>query len=280
MSVLAGKVAIITGGTSGIGERIVELFVEEGAKVVVSARREEEGAALEKRLGITFVRADVSIEADVKAMVDQAVQRFGRVDCLINNAGVPFPMISITEIDAAAFDQVMAVNVRGVFLGMKHVAPLMLAQGSGSIVNISSGAGLRGGLSGHAYVASKGAVHALTRSAAAELGENGIRVNSISPGAIVTGIFGKVAGVEGDKADRVADAVKEIFATIQPLPRAGATEDIARACVYLAGDAGSFVNGHDLVVDGGLTAVTRRWSEIVAVRAKMTTRIKAAAAKL
>jgi NAD(P)-dependent dehydrogenase (short-subunit alcohol dehydrogenase family) len=213
-------------------------------------------------------------------MVDQAVERFGRVDCLINNAGIPFPMISITDIDTAVFDQVMAVNVRGVSLCIKHVVPVMLAQGSGSIINIASAAGLRGGLSGHAYVASKGAVHALTRSAAAELGEKGIRVNSISPGGIVTGIFGKVAGVEGDKADRVADAVKEIFATIQPLPRAGMTDDIARACLYLAGDAGSFVNGHDLVIDGGLTTVTKGWSEIVALRADMTARIKEEAAKL
>jgi NAD(P)-dependent dehydrogenase (short-subunit alcohol dehydrogenase family) len=280
MSVLGGKVAIITGGTSGIGESIAHLFVEEGAKVIVSARRQEEGAALEKSLGITFVRADVSIEADVKAMIGLAVQRFGRVDCLINNAGIPFPMIGITEIETAAFDQVMAVNVRGVFLGIKHVAPVMLVQGSGSIVNIASASGLRGGLSGHPYVASKGAIHALTRSAAAELGEKGIRVNSISPGGIVTGIFGKVAGVEGDKADRVADAVKEIFATIQPLPRAGTTDDIARACVYLAGDAGSFINGHDLVIDGGLTTVTKGWSEIVALRAEMTARIKEEAAKL
>jgi NAD(P)-dependent dehydrogenase (short-subunit alcohol dehydrogenase family) len=116
MGVLDGKVAIVTGGTSGIGERIAELFVEEGAKVVVSARREEEGVALEKRLGIAFLRTDVSIEADVEAMVDHAVRRFGRVDCLINNAGVPFPMISIADIDTAAFDRVMAVNVRGVFL--------------------------------------------------------------------------------------------------------------------------------------------------------------------
>jgi NAD(P)-dependent dehydrogenase (short-subunit alcohol dehydrogenase family) len=152
-------------------------------------------------------------------MVDRAVQRFGRIDCLVNNAGVPFPMISITDIDTAAFDEVMAVNVRGVFLCMKHVAPVMLARGAGSIINISSAAGLRAGLSGHPYVASKGAVHALTRSAAAELGEKGIRVNSISPGGIVTGIFGKVAGIEGEKADRRRRGERDI--RDNPAPPAG-----------------------------------------------------------
>jgi NAD(P)-dependent dehydrogenase (short-subunit alcohol dehydrogenase family) len=194
MGALDGKVAIVTGGTSGIGEKIVEMFVAEGAKVVVGARRKDEGHALEKRLGVRFIKTDVAVESDVKAMVDDAVGNFGRVDCLINNAGIPSPMISITEIDVATIDQVLAVNVRGVLLGIKHVAPLMLSQGSGSIVNISSMVGLRGGPSGHIYTASKGAVHALTRSAAAELGEKGIRVNSISPGAIVTGIFGRSRG--------------------------------------------------------------------------------------
>jgi len=176
MATLTGKVAIVTGGTSGIGERIVERFVEEGAKVVVSARRQEEGRALEKRLGVRFVRADVASETDVKAMVDRAVNDFGRIDCLVANAGVPSPMISIAEIDVATIDQLLAINVRGVLLCIKHVAPVMLAQGTGSIINIGSIAGLRGA-SGHIYSATKGAVQALTRSVASELGEKGIRVN-------------------------------------------------------------------------------------------------------
>ena len=280
MGALTGKVTIVTGGTSGIGERIVELFVEEGASVVVAARRREEGRALEKRLGVRFVRTDMADEADIKAMIDHAVREFRRVDCLVNNAAIPAPMVSITEIDVAGIDQVLAVNVRGVLLGIKHVAPIMLTQGSGSIVNVSSVAGLRGGVSGHVYSASKGAVHALTRSAAAELGENGIRVNSITPGAIVTGIFGKAAGLEGAKADRAADAVKEVFATLQAIPRAGVTDDIARAAVYLASDGASFINGQDIVVDGGLSAVAKRWSEVVAGRAEIAKRIKAAAAAL
>ena len=277
MGALDRKVAIVTGGTSGIGERIVELFVEEGAKVLVAARRREEGRALEERLGVRFLRTDMASEPDVKAMVESAVAWFGRVDCLINNAGVPAPITSVADMDIAHIDQILAVNVRGVMLAVKHTAPVMLSQGAGSIVNIGSIAAHRGGISGHIYTTSKGAVLAFTRSAAAELGEKGIRVNSISPGAIVTGIFGKLAGVEASKADRVLDLVKETFATLQPIPRAGLTEDIARAAVYFASDGSSFVNGQDIVIDGGLTTVTRGWSAMVAGRGEMGRRIKAAA---
>ncbi len=280
MGALDGKVAIVTGGTSGIGERIVELFVEEGAKVVVAARREQEGAELEKRLGVRFIRTDVSSETDVKAMVDHAVKLFGRVDCLVNNAGIPSPMVSISEIDVPTIDRLMAVNVRGVLLGIKHVAPVMISQRAGSIISISSVAGLRGGVSGHIYSATKGAVLALTRSAGAELGEKGIRVNSISPGAIVTGIFAKNAGVEGAKADKLSDILKVGFAGLQPIPRAGLPDDIARAAVYLASDGSSFVNGHDIVVDGGHSSVTRGWSTMLSGRTEMTKRLKEAAAAL
>jgi NAD(P)-dependent dehydrogenase (short-subunit alcohol dehydrogenase family) len=280
MGVLDGKVAIVTGGTSGIGERIAEVFVAEGAKVVVAARRQEEGRAMEKRLGVRFIRADVSSEADVKAMIDDAVKAFGRVDCLVNNAGIPSPMVSIVEIDVPTIDRLMAVNVRGVLLGIKHVAPVMLAQKAGSIINISSMAGLRGGLSGHIYTATKGAVLALTRSTGAELGEKGIRVNSISPGAIVTGIFAKNAGVEGAKADKLTDMLKVGFASLQPIPRAGLPDDIARAALYLASDGSSFVNGQDIVVDGGHSCTTRGWSTSLNGRNEMSRRLKEAAAAL
>jgi len=280
MGALDGKVAIVTGGSSGIGERIVELFVEQGAKVVVAARRQEEGAALEKRLGVRFIRADVSSESDVKTMVDQTVKWFGRVDCLVNNAGVPSPMVSITEIDVPTIDRLLAVNVRGVLLGIKHVAPVMLAQMAGSIINIGSIAGLRGGASGHIYSATKAAVQSITRSAGAELGEKGIRVNTISPGAIVTGIFAKNAGVEASKADRLTDVIKGAFASLQPIPRAGIPEDIAQAAVFLAGDGSSFINCQDIVVDGGMTGITRGWSASASARGEMGKRLKEAAAKL
>ena len=280
MGALDGKIAIVTGGTSGIGEGIAKAFVSEGAKVVIAARRDEEGRALERQLGVRFVRTDVAKEADVKAMVDKTVEWFGRVDCLVNNAGVPAPMVTIAEVDVATIDQVLAVNVKGVVLGVKHVAPVMLAQESGGIVNISSMAGHRGGVSGHIYSASKGAVSALTRSVAAELGEKGVRVNSISPGVIVTGFFGKNAGVQDSKADRVAGVVKAAFATAQPIPRAGMPDDIAQAAVFLASDGSGFINGQDIVIDGGHTAVTRGWSFVVAARGEMSKRIKEAAAAL
>ena len=280
MGALDGKVAIVTGGSSGIGERIVELFVEQGAKVVVAARRQQEGSALEKRLGIRFIRTDVANESDVKTMVDQTVKWFGRVDCLVNNAGVPSPMVSITEIDVPTIDQLLAVNVRGVLLGIKHVAPVMLAQKAGSIINIGSIAGLRGGASGHIYSATKAAVQSITRSAGAELGEKGIRVNTISPGAIVTGIFAKNAGVEGSKADRLTDVIKGAFASLQPIPRAGMPEDIAQAAVFLASDGSSFINCQDIVVDGGMTSITRGWSASATARGEMGKRLKEAAAKL
>jgi NAD(P)-dependent dehydrogenase (short-subunit alcohol dehydrogenase family) len=282
MGVLDGKVAVITGATSGIGERIAEVFLDEGARVVAAGRRASEGAALEQRLGTnaSFIRTDVSQEADVQAMVDHAVHRFGPIDILINNAGSSAQVVGIAELDMSHFDQVMGVNIRGVVLCMKYAARAMLPRGKGSIVNISSVAGSRGGFTGHPYGASKGAVLAVTRSVATELGEKGIRVNAISPGGIVTGIFAKNAGVEGSKADLVADAVRGVFGTLQPIPRAGETEDIARAAVFLASDAASFVNGHDLVVDGGLSTKVIGWSDGLTLRGTLGSHIKAAVASL
>jgi NAD(P)-dependent dehydrogenase (short-subunit alcohol dehydrogenase family) len=164
MGALDGKVAIVTGGSSGIGERIVELFVEQGAKVVVAARRQQEGSALEKRLGVHFIRTDVAKESDVKAMVDQTIKWFGRVDCLVNNAGVPSPMVSITEIDVPTIDQLWRSTSAASC--WESSTPVMLAQKVGSIINIGSIAGLRGGASGHLYSATKAAVQSITRSAA------------------------------------------------------------------------------------------------------------------
>ena len=186
MGSLDGKVAIVTGGTSGIGRRIAEVFVAEGARIVVGARRADEGRQLERELGnaARFAQTDVSDARQVDAMIDCAVTSFGRVDCLVNNAGSPSPMVSITDVDMDDFDRVMAVNVRGVMLGMKLVIPHMIRQGSGNIINVSSGSAIRVSYSAHTYVASKAAVSHLTRSVAAEVGKYGIRVNSISPGGM------------------------------------------------------------------------------------------------
>jgi NAD(P)-dependent dehydrogenase (short-subunit alcohol dehydrogenase family) len=189
----------------------------------------------------------------VRALIDFTLVQFGRVDCLINNAAVPLPMTKLTDVDLAQFDRMIATNYRGVLLGMKMVSPHMIAQRSGSIINISSVANLRTGFSSHGYTSAKAAVSHLTRSVASELGLMNIRVNSISPGGIATGIFGKNAGVEGSKADLLLESVKEIVATVQPIPRSGVTDDIGHAAVFLASEWSSFITGHDLVVDGGLS---------------------------
>ena len=277
MGQLDGKVAIVTGATSGIGARIAEVFVAEGARVVGAGRRDTEGRELEARCGpaLSFVRTDVTDEASVKAMIDHAVKRFGRLDCLVNNAGSGSPMVSITEVTAEHFAAVFDTNVRGAMYGIKHAAPVMTAQRSGSIITVASAAGLRGGISGHIYSASKAAVIHLSRSVAAEISSAGVRVNTISPGGIVTGIFAKTMGLGGARADRVLGAITDLFTTVQPIPRAGVTDDIAHAAAFLASDAASFITGQDLVVDGGLVPFGKfGWQESVEFRAEIARRVK------
>ena len=263
MGQLEGKCAIITGATSGIGRRTVERFVEEGARVAFCGRREALGAQLQATLGrerAVFVKADVTLEADVARVVESCVREFGRVDVLFNNAGGPAPTGGIESVAVAGFDAAMATLVRSVVLGMKHAAPLMLRQRSGSIINNGSVAGVRAGLSSSmVYSAAKAAVVHLSTCVAMQLGESGARVNCISPGGIATGIFGKALGLPTESAEKSAEAVKAGLAKLQPIPRAGLPEDIANAAVFLASDASSFINGHNLVVDGGLVG-GRQWS--------------------
>jgi NAD(P)-dependent dehydrogenase (short-subunit alcohol dehydrogenase family) len=277
MDQLDGKVAIVTGATSGIGERIAEMFVAEGARVVAAGRRETEGRTLQAKCGsaMSFVRTDVTDEASVKAMIDHAVTRFGRLDCLVNNAGSGSPMVSITEVATEHFSSVFDTNVRGAMFGMKHAAPIMIAQGSGSIITIASAAGLRGGLSGHIYSASKAAVIHLSLNVASEISSRGVRVNTISPGGIVTGIFAKAAGLDGARADRALGVISNLFATVQPIQRAGVTDDIANAAVFLASDAASFITGQNLAVDGGLVPFAKSgWEESVEFRAEIARRVR------
>jgi len=276
MGALDGKIAIITGGTSGIGESAAEVFIAEGATVIVSGRRRDVGEALATRLGqnASFVQCDVALEGEVKALIDGTVARFGRLDCLFANAGFGITPTSITELDMAEYDRLMATLVRGVVLGMKYAGKVMMAQGSGSIINTASVAGYTAGGSSHSYSAAKAAVIHFTKCVAAELGEHGVRVNSISPGAIVTGIFGKGMGLDHGAADRAIATLKAGFAKAQPIPRAGMPEDIARAAVYLASDAASFVNGIDLVVDGGLIT-GQRFSQALAGRNALRAGIQA-----
>jgi NAD(P)-dependent dehydrogenase (short-subunit alcohol dehydrogenase family) len=257
MLMLDNKVVIITGATSGIGGRTAELFVTEGARVVIAGRREDKGNALARSLGSAarFVGTDVQIEADVCWLIKYTVKEFGRIDCLFNNAGSLPTGAAVTDLKMDEFDKAISVHVRSALCGIKHVSPIMMRQKSGSIINMSSIVGIRAGIGSIAYSTAKAAVRHLTRSAAVELGEYAVRVNSISPGPIVTGIFGKATGLESDAADRDSDKVRsalnEILPQVQPLPRAGTAVDVAHAALFLASDDSSFITGHDLVIDGG-----------------------------
>jgi NAD(P)-dependent dehydrogenase (short-subunit alcohol dehydrogenase family) len=260
MGALDGKVAVVVGATSGIGACIAERFVAEGAVVVAAGRRTQAGEELAARLGprAAFVRADVTVESDVAGLVAHALDRFGRVDCMVNNAGEGGAVGSILTADVDRFMQTMRVHVGGVLAGMKHAAAAMQRQQAGSIVNVASIGGRVAGWTAPDYSAAKAAILHLTRCAAVELAAAGIRVNSISPGPTLTGIFAKAAGREASEADRTVDLLAPVFAARleqwQPLPHVARPADIAPAAVWLASDASAFVTGQDLAVDGGITA--------------------------
>jgi len=262
MSRLANKVALITGGASGIGEGTVRLFAREGASVVIADILDDNGARLAGELGAraAYVHTDVSREADVQGAVAETVRRFGRLDCIFNNAGFGGVGGRVEAIDIAGFDQTIGVLLRGVLLGMKHTAPVMKRQGGGSIISTASVAGLTAGFGPHVYSAAKAAVIQLTKTVAMELGEHNIRVNCICPGAIATPIFGKGLGMSAEQAEAIVPQMKGILENVQPIKRSGLPEDIAHAALWLASDDATFVNGHALVVDGGLTG-GRSWSE-------------------
>jgi len=239
---LTDKVAIITGGASGIGRATVQRFVAEGAKVVIADLNQDDGQALADELGAnaTFIPVDVSQEAQIQAMITHALDSYGQLDILFNNAGYGGVSGPIEEIDVTDYDATMNVLLK------------MKAQRSGSIISTASVAGLRTGMGPTIYSAAKAAVIHMTRAVAAELGPFGIRVNAICPGAIPTPIF--LGGAEVSPAQREAavNLLSEHFTHAQPLNRAAKPDDIAAAALYLASDDGSFVSGHALVVDGSL----------------------------
>ena len=268
MGRLDDKVAVITGATSGIGRRTAELFAKEGAYVVVSGRRQVEGQALASSLGpqALYVRADVAEDEQVENLIQTAMDKFGRIDCLFNNAGIPGKAGGVENLEGGQINSELAVLINGVLYGMKHVAPIMKRQGSGTIINTGSIAGQRAGYGvSLVYSLAKAAVIHASKCVAMELAEHKIRVNSLSPGAIVTGIFGKAFGLDDAQADAdgATDDLLDRFNDAQPYPRAGIAEDIARAALFLASDDSEFVTGTDILVDGGMIA-GRRWSETMA----------------
>ena len=255
---LEGKVAIITGGTSGIGYRTVEIFVEQGARVLIAARSEDVGQALADRLGDSafFVRTDVTQEDDIRAMIDAAIKRWGQIDCLFNNASGGTAFSPIDELSYTDFLAAMELQIGSVFLGTKYVTPLMKKQRSGSIINCASIAGISVGCGPTLYSMGKAAVISLTKSTAIELAEFGVRVNCISPGGIVTPMLiggHKDHGMTDQEAERALGRISAFFEEDYPLKRAGTPEDIAYAAVYLASDESPHTTGENLVVDTGIT---------------------------
>lgn len=250
---LKNKVALITGGNSGIGEATAALFAPEGAKVAITGRNTERGAATAQRLKelggeSIFIRADVSRAADCRSAIDETLRVFGKLDILFNNAGVFYPQTAI-ECSEKEWDEQIDVNLKGTFLMSKFALPAMIAQGRGVIINNSSGWGIVGGDRAVAYCASKGGVVLMTKAMAVDHGRQGIRVNCICPGDVETPMLPADAKMRGLKWEEYIAGCAS-----RPLGRVGTPEEIAKAVLFLASDDSSFMTGAALVVDGGGTA--------------------------
>ena len=247
----AGKVALVTGASSGIGRATALAFAREGARVVVSdvvINGGNETVQLIKNAGgeATFVKADVAQATEVEALIQQTLTTYGRLDCAHNNAGISGPLTTVVDTAESKWDRVIAINLKGVWLCMKHELQQMLKQGSGAIVNTASGAGLVGIAGASAYVASKHGVLGLTKTAALEYAKSGIRVNAVCPGVIDTPMVQRLT-------DRHPSAA-EVMVAGHPIGRVGKAEEIAEAVIWLCSEAASFVTGHALSVDGGYVA--------------------------
>ncbi len=253
MGRLAGKVAVITGGASGIGAACSRLFAQEGAKVVIADIQEPTDPALAKAIktneaSFTFIKTDVMKEEDVAAAIALAESKWGRLDATVACAGVS-GQGSDVSLSQDEWDTIMAINARGVFFVHKHAIPAMLKSGGGSLTNISSAYGMIGAAGFAAYCASKGAVRLLTKSTAIEHAREGIRCNSIHPGVIETPMLHAIYDGTEDP-----EATRQLFEAQQPSGRTGRPDDIAWGCVYLASDEAAFVNGAELSIDGGIVA--------------------------
>ncbi|MBU6155930.1 MAG: glucose 1-dehydrogenase [Alphaproteobacteria bacterium] len=260
---LNGKVALITGAASGIGRATAELFVREGARVVAADIQDDKGARMVEELGpgLLYVRCDVTSEDDIRNAVDTTVRTFGRIDTLFNNAGAPGPNEAADGVTRQSFDEVMHMHVLAAMLGIKYAAPHMRASGGGSIISTASVAGLQNGFGPILYAVAKAGIVHMTKLAAAQLGPSYIRVNCICPGLIATPIFAKGLGVATQVADQTVTSALRAFNNSQPIPRTGLPADIAEAALFLASDGSRFVNGHALVVDGGITVGPTRETE-------------------
>jgi NAD(P)-dependent dehydrogenase (short-subunit alcohol dehydrogenase family) len=247
---MSTQVVLITGALTGIGRAAAVAFAKKGAKVVVSGRRDEAGHALAKELQslgseAEFINADVRKESDVRALVDKTVARFGRLDVAVNNAATEGAVGPITDQTPESFAATFDTNVLGVVLSMKHEVRAMQAQGSGSIINISSTYGHEGAAGASIYVGAKHAVEGITKSVALEIVKSGIRVNAVAPGPIDTGMLTRFTGTAENKA---------ALATEVPMGRLGLSEEVADGIVFIASDEASFITGHVLNVDGGHSA--------------------------
>jgi NAD(P)-dependent dehydrogenase (short-subunit alcohol dehydrogenase family) len=247
MKTFSDKVVIVTGGTAGIGRAIAIAFAEQGASVVVAGRRESEGAesvALVEKAGGKglFVRTDVAVEEDAVNLVEKTVAHFGKLDIAVNNAGVFLESGPITTIDSEVLDRTLAINVRGVALGMKHQIPAMLKNGGGSIVNTASSLGVRPIVTAPIYNASKFAVIGLTKSVALEVAKQGVRVNAVCPAVVET---------ELNAAQRTDEQTNAFLVGLHPIGRVGRAEEVAAAVLYLCSPLAGWVTGVALGVDGG-----------------------------
>jgi NAD(P)-dependent dehydrogenase (short-subunit alcohol dehydrogenase family) len=244
---LKNKVALITGGTSGIGEATAKLFAEAGAKVVIAGRRDAEGKAVVDEIRKSggeamFVKTDVSKAADVQAMVQKTVEKYGRLDTAFNNAGIEGNWLPMIDMPEEEFERVIDINLKGVFLCLKNEIPQMLKNGGGTIVNMSSVAGLMGTPAAAHYGASKHGVIALTRTAALEHAKQNIRVNAVCPAVIESPMENRLFG---------APEVHKFAVGMHPIGRIGKAREIAEAVLWLASDKSSFMTGHYITLDGG-----------------------------